>query len=396
MWEEVTLESAVVFGPKVKLQKGKPCAFIGMEDLDPNSNFVYPAKAVDFEGQGGAKFGNGHILFARITPCLQNRKIAQAKLGEYEHGFGSTEFLVFDEKPGVSDINFLLYLLKTDYVVNHAENSMVGASGRQRADWQYFKTIKIPLPPLPLQRQIAAVLGRYDALLENYQAQVVAVEGLAQELYREWFVRGRCPGAEAGPNGELPAGWEVKKLFDVATITYGFPFDSSQFNEDGEGIPVVRIRDVLNSTTKTFSPELAPEKYLLKNGDILVGMDGEFHIQKWTGGEAYLNQRVLRATPSEGIPRYFLLFAITPPIQFLNSIIVGTTVAHLGDADLRRVEIIRPDDDSLAAFAKITEPMFEKALNLQAQIITLRATRDALLPRLLSGQLLPNAIPTPV
>ncbi|WP_071595247.1 restriction endonuclease subunit S [Hymenobacter aerophilus] len=106
---------------------------------------------------------------------------------------------------------FIYYLLQTLGLDNNNDAGAVPGVNRQS-----LHAIQISVPPLPLQRQIAAVLGRYDALLENYQAQVAALEGLAQELYREWFVRGRCPGAEAGPNGELPAGWEVKTLDAVA------------------------------------------------------------------------------------------------------------------------------------------------------------------------------------
>ena len=421
-WDEVTLESAVVFSPKVKLQKGKPCAFIGMEDLDPNSNFVYSPKAVDFEGQGGAKFGEGHILFARITPCLQNRKIAQAKLGEYQHGFGSTEFLVFDEKPGTSDINFLLYLLKTKYVVGHAENSMVGASGRQRADWQYFKTIKIPLPPLPLQRQIAAVLGRYDALLENYQAQVAALEGLAQELYREWFVRGRCPGAPAGPNGELPAGWRAGTLREIVAFYIGGGWGQEEPDSDhtisghvvrGTDIPNLK-RGQANLDVYRYHKASNMTSRELQAGDIVFEVSGGSKDQG-LGRNVLITEDVLAKFGDKVMPASFckliranqkltsyyflqqLLDKLLESQEMAQFEVQSTGISNFQFEDfLDYLPVVLPAKEALNRFDDLVAPMYKKINILSSQAANLRATRDALLPRLLSGQLLPALIPTPI
>ena len=102
---------------------------------------------------------------------------------------------------------FIYYLLQTLGLDNNNDAGAVPGVNRQS-----LHAIRVSVPPLPLQRQIAAVLGRYDALLENYQGQVASLEGLALELYREWFVRGRYPGAEVGTDvtrriGLTPDSW---------------------------------------------------------------------------------------------------------------------------------------------------------------------------------------------
>jgi len=183
-WEERKLGDVVNFAPKISLKKNETYSFVAMEDINSTDRFVRSTKTIDFEGASGARFADGNILFARITPCLENRKIAQVRCSNSKFGIGSTEFFVFDAKENETDLDFLYYLLKTDFIVENAINSMVGASGRQRADWEYIKKIKIKLPPLPVQRRIAEVLGRYDDLIENYAAQIRCLEAAAQNLSR--------------------------------------------------------------------------------------------------------------------------------------------------------------------------------------------------------------------
>lgn len=274
---------------------------------------------------------------------------------------------------------FLYFYLSLDTTVDYIENQAVGST-MLNLSATIVQRFEIPLPPLSIQQKIADILGKYDALIENSEQQISILETTAKQIYREWFVRGRCPFGENR---------EEKPLFEIAEITYGFPFDSTLFNEENEGKPVVRIRDIKANSIKTYTTETANEKYFLSDGDLIIGMDGEFHISRWTNGEAWLNQRVVRLRPKNNIiSQSFLHYAAQPVIEFLNSIISGTTVAHLSDQDLKKITIAIPNDDVMFKFKKITDSIFEKQLNLKKQIASLRRTRDALLPRLLSGRLI--------
>ena len=183
----------------------------------------------------------------------------------------------------------------------------------------------------------------------------------------------------------MPQGWEVKTLKDVATVTYGFPFASKKFNTDGIGTPVIRIRDILDGSINTFTDEEADPKHHIKNGDILVGMDGDFHMCIWSSGHAFQNQRVAKFESNGEIGNYHLFLALELPIQTWNKSIVGTTVAHLGDMHIKTIQIAWPPAKILAKAREILEPMSEQIIALKRQIQHLRATRDLLLPRLLSG-----------
>jgi len=170
-------------------------------------------------------------------------------------------------------------------------------------------------------------------------------------------------------------------------VTYGFPFKSKLFNQDADGLPVVRIRDILAGQSSTFTTEEADDKYVIRDGDILVGMDGTFHRGKWSSGAAYLNQRVARFRPREGLSRGFLYLALKDPIEFLNATISGTTVAHLSDRRLRDVRLCIPSRDVLNLANDVLEPLFELEITLSKANSVLRETRDLLLPKLVSGEI---------
>ena len=247
------------------------------------------------------------------------------------------------------------------------------------------------VPPFPVQRRIAGILSAYDELIENCQRRIRILEEMARALYREWFVHFRFPGHEKLPRvssalGDIPQGWEVKSVKDVANVTYGFPFQSKKFNTTGVGTPVIRIRDILEGSINTFTDEEAEPKYHIKNGDILVGMDGDFHMCIWSSGHAFQNQRVAKFESNGEIGNYHLFLALELPIQTWNKSIVGTTVAHLGDMHIKTIQVAWPTKDLLAQARNILEPMSEQIIALKRRIANLRRTRDLLLPRLLSGQ----------
>jgi len=379
----------VQINPKVALKRNFSHPCVMMEDITPGYRYVNSPRAKEFKG--GSVFESGDTLFARITPCLENGKIAQY-VGE--PAFGSTEFIVFRGKPGISDNNFIFYLAITDIIRKPAEKSMFGASGRQRADINVISEIDISFIPFPIQCKIAAVLCAYDDLIENNTRRIRILEEMAQAIYHEWFVYFRFPGHEGvrmveSPLGLIPEGWEVKNLFNVAEITYGYPFNSSFFSNEPEGMQVIRIRDIPNNSTSTYTTESAiKNKYKANQGDILIGMDGNFHMCKWAGGEAWLNQRVTRLrTKPNSIPQCLLFLLIQPKIRELNATIVGTTVAHLGDNHLREILLLIPSDSVNRMCHEIFDPILRSEIILRQKNTILRAQRDLLLPRLVSGEL---------
>jgi type I restriction enzyme S subunit len=180
-WKEVEFGEIVEFPPKVKLRKSEKYPFIPMEEINERYKYVYPKIKKELSS-GGAKFEEGDTLFSRITPCLQNGKIAQAKNLDNSPGFGSTEYFVFRGIENLTDSDFIYYLSITEEFRKNAINSMVGASGRQRADAGHIKKFKFLLPPLETQRKIAKILSNYDDLIENNLKRIKILEEMAQIL----------------------------------------------------------------------------------------------------------------------------------------------------------------------------------------------------------------------
>lgn len=241
--------------------------------------------------------------------------------------------------------------------------------------------LTIPLPAPEKQKNIVAILAAYDNLIENNQKQIKLLEEAAQRLYKEWFVDLRFPGYENTKIVDgVPEGWKRERLVDLVDVQYGYAFDGSLFNTSKKGMPIVRIRNIPDGSTNDYTTETADSQYIVHNSDILVGMDGEFHINSWSGPDAYLVQRTCLFRPNNLGMKGYLLQAINEPIKFYESTIVGATVSHLGKKHIDAIAVLTCPND------KLYEPLqkyFERRQLLLNQTRLLSEARDRLLPRLM-------------
>lgn len=234
------------------------------------------------------------------------------------------------------------------------------------------------------QIRIASILSVYDDLIENNQEQIKLLEEAAQRLYKEWFVDLRFPGHETTSITDgIPEGWKKERLIDIVKVQYGYAFDGSLFNANGNGTPIVRIRNIPAGTTADYTIEDADPQYVVHNGDILVGMDGEFHINSWSGPDAYLVQRTCSFRPSNPNMKGYLLQAIYEPIKYFESTVVGATVAHLGKKHIDTITVITCPDELYVPF----QQYFERRQLLLNQNRLLAESRDRLLPKLMNGEI---------
>ena len=248
-----------------------------------------------------------------------------------------------------------------------------------------IRNLKIDLPELPIQHRIATILSRYDSLIENYQKQIKLLEESAQRLYKEWFIDFRFPGHENTKIVDgVPEGWEKKKLIELVNVQYGYAFDGKLFNSNGEGMPILRIRNIPDGRTSDFTTEEASVDYVVHNGDIVVGMDGIFHINTWSGGDAYLVQRACSFRPIEEVIKGFIFQAIKEPIKYFEQTLVGATVAHLGKKHIDSIIILVPKNKEILIPFQMK---FIQRQNLLSQIRHLTEARDRLLPKLMSGEI---------
>lgn len=347
-----------------------------------------------------AAIGNGTRIVSAGTILIVVRGMILAKdfpVAEAQRALAFNQDLKAIAVNEGTDSRFLLYwfLANRELLIGSCDEA---AHGTKRLQTDRLLNMQLALPPVDEQRRIASILSAYDDLIENNTRRIAILEEMARRIYEEWFVHFRFPGhqhvrmveSELGP---VPEGWSIKGLYDVAELTYGFPFKSKLFDTAKEGVAVIRIRDIKGDQTNTYTTEPADLKYRVRNGDILVGMDGEFHMGCWAGGDAWLNQRVVRFRSRDGIPQPWLFLTTRGPIKVLESTIVGTTVAHLSARDLKEMRIVLPSSEVLKHAGEALEPLFDLALTLKLANANLRTSRDLLLPKLISGELDVSALP---
>ena len=164
--------------PCEKLSKGTISKKISMDQIEPHTKYISNYSIEPY--LGGAKFRNGDTIMARITPCLENGKTAYVSiLDDNEVGFGSTEYIVFRAKDGISCPDFIYYLTISSLVREPAIKSMVGSSGRQRVQQSIIDELEIPNFSLSYQQHIVDILGSIDSSVENKELQVSKITELA-------------------------------------------------------------------------------------------------------------------------------------------------------------------------------------------------------------------------
>ena len=278
------------------------------------------------------------------------------------------------------DSEYLYYYFCLEETKQFVRNISVGAT-MPSINTKLLGEVVVTFPELEQQKRISGILSAIDSKIEVNQKINDNLFAQMQALYAAWFI-------DCIPFGGIkPSSWQKTSIYTIADIIYGAPFSSKQFNTDGKGIPIIRIRDLKEQKVATYTTEKHPKGYLLQAGDIVVGMDGEFVPYIWGSDEAWLNQRVCVFKNKRLKGKAFLYFTIKPLLYAIEQTQVATTVIHIGKKDFDAFEITLPDPRVLDSFDAITTPMVEKIVENRFEIKQLELLRDALLPKLMSGEL---------
>ncbi len=390
-WLRVPFSEAVLINPFVPLTKGENYSFVEMKDLVPNDRYVRPAR--ERELTGGSRFYSRDTLFARITPCLENGKIAQVIGLEGGVGFGSTEFIVMRGKPDITDTDFVHYLNISEPVRRHAEMSMSGTSGRQRVDTSAFDKLIISFPPLPIQKRIAEILGALDDKIDCNRRINKTLEHIAMALYKHWFVdfgpfrHGEFVDSELG---RIPKGWGMGTLGDVAEN----PRRTVNLSDVEPATPYIGLEHMprcsiaLNDWGQ--ADEVASGKTRFKKGEILFGkLRPYFHKVGIAPIDGVCSTDILTVKPKLSEWYSFVLCLISGDdiIDYADANSTGTKMPRVSWADLARYKVALPSIELAAKFNLVVQQMLDKISANIMESRTLAAIRDALLPKLLSGEI---------
>ena len=394
----------VICNPKVKLKKQEVYPLIDIDKIQPQFKTVKNVEEVEYTRQSCSKFQDHDILFARITPCLENGKVAIASTNGQD-GVGSTELFVFRGIHGITNTDYVYYLLCTSYMRQLASNSMTGASGRQRADLTFIKKIKWQFPEIEKQERIAQILSQYDLLIEINNKRIKVLEQIAENLYKEWFVRFRFPGHETTEfeNG-IPKAWCYVKLVEAVTFIDGdrgsnYP-TQDEFSEDGyclflnAGNVTKSGFDFTNCSYITKEKDTLLKKGKLNYGDVVLTTRGT------VGNSAFYNTNIknknVRINSGMVIIRGKELLSSEYIYTLLNDDYIkamislyssGSAQPQLPIKDLKRIRILIPNEKTMKQFTELVKKVYDEISIVNMCNLSIIKQRDLLLPRLMSGKL---------
>lgn len=316
---------------------------------------------------------------------LIGRKGTIGRVKYVEHPFWTVDTLFYTEvNEQIVFPHFLYYAMSLIDLNIYNEGTTIPSLRTET-----LNRLELLIPDIEEQRKILSILESIDKKIEINSAINHNLQQQFQALFDSWFKRFE-PFSQPKYESELgliPEGWSVKDIYSISSIIYGAPFSSKLFNDEHKGSPIVRIRDLKTQNTSTYTTEIHPKGYLIQNGDIIVGMDGEFRPYIWGSGEAWLNQRVCVFENKRPKGKVFLFCSIKPLLNLIEQTEVATTVIHIGKQDFDAFRIVMPPIEILNAFDDITAPMYNRIVNNIMENHRLSALRDSLLPRLMSGEI---------
>jgi type I restriction enzyme S subunit len=296
----------------------------------------------------------------------------------------------FVADPAKADVRFIKYYL--EILKLRMQNISHGAT-QDNLSLDKLLSFDFLVPPLPIQRRIAGILSAYDELIENSQRRIKVLEAMARALYREWFVHFRFPGHESipkvpSPLGDIPHGWEVKKLGDLCTLAKDAYRDASHSE-----LPLL---DLARMPSRTLAPqetgkpsELTTSRIVFQQGDTLFGaIRCYLHkvVAMHYSGVTNTSVLVLRPTKASFRSLLAVIASDADTIRWAETQSTGTKMPVINWGVFQKMPTPIPSQALAQEYENLAGPILDEIGTLATQIQNLRRTRDLLLPRLLAGQ----------
>jgi type I restriction enzyme, S subunit len=340
--------------------------------------------------------------------------------------------------PLIDDVShsYVNYFLRSPMIKQWLEARLQG-SVTQKINLSTLKELPVFLPPLPEQKAIAHILGSLDDKIKLNRWMNATLEGMAQALFKSWFVdfdpvidnalvagnpipdklakraevrrqalANGTASREAANQfpaafqlteemGWIPEGWEVKTLDEIADYRNGLALQKFRPNPGESPLPIVKIAQLKNGEAtwdEVASPGIAPE-CIIHDGDVVFSWSGSLMIDLWCGGKAALNQHLFKVTSTD-FPKWFYLSWSNEHLHNFQRIAAdkAVTMGHIKRSHLSEAVCVIPDSILLTKGSEIINPYIEKIVSQRLQNRTLIKLRDTLLPKLISGAIrIPDA-----
>ncbi|AXI38298.1 hypothetical protein CX649_00740 [Bacillaceae bacterium ZC4] len=380
-WDVKHLEDISNINPRKEvLDENDTVSFISMSDVSDDARLIsYQPRLYKEVFKGFTSFRDGDVLVAKITPCFENGKGALVDNLINKTGFGSTEFHVLRSKKNGDEL-FIYYHTVTDRFRKIGEKNMTGTAGQKRISTDFVKGFLIPYPRNDIERKkIASILSTWDKAIELKEKLIEQKKqqkkGLMQKLLTGEV---RLPGFKDK--------WKTMLMSNCIDIMNGFPFKSEYFNEENIGIPLIRVRDIKAKEITTYYSGEFSNDYIIKRGDVIVGMDGEFNVTMWDKSEGLLNQRVMKIIPKVGYDLYFIYQLLIPKLKKIEQLTPSTTVKHLSNKDVYGLKVKMPSFDEQKAIGKVLLCSDKEISLLESELEILKKQKKGLMQLLLTGK----------
>jgi len=313
-------------------------------------------------------------------------------------------------RPELVDPRFLAYSWYSPRFQETLRANRVGGSTIESIRLTDLPSWLVALPNLDEQRAIAHILGTLDDKIELNRRTNETLEAIARALFKSWFVdfdpvraksEGRDPGlppnlADLFPDsledselGEIPTRWRVSGLDEIATYLNGLALQKYPAEDTGS-LPVIKIAQLRAGHTDGADRASAdiPPAYVIEDGDVLFSWSGSLEAEIWCGGRGALNQHLFKVT-SDQFPKWFYFFWTRHHLPDFRGIAAGkaTTMGHIQRGHLGAAKAVLPPTLLLDAMTERFQPLIQDLVALGLQSRTLAALRDALLLKLISGQI---------
>lgn len=373
-----TIEEAFEINPTITIKRDAEVPFVSMDRLTPGQRDVDAGEMRQF--RSGSKFAAGDTLMARITPCLENKKIARYLPNDNFNKIaaGSTEFIVLRGKPGITTTEFSYYFAITPTIHETAIALMTGTSGRQRVDMTAFRAQEVEIPKLAEQRKITDLLGALDDKISTNVRIINATDSLVDVLYsrviktptEQSFAEVAQVFGGSTPSTKNDAFWD-------GDINWATPTDITAL--DGPWIGDTS-RKITKAGLASMSSSLHPENSILMTSRATIGA-----IALASGPIATNQGFIVVEAPDELTP--WLFAQMKARKHEFEAWANGATFMELSRGNFKKLPFIGCSDDDLQAFNDAAWPLLKRAQAAQKENQVLARTRDELLPLLMSGRI---------
>ena len=337
---------------RVRPSPGDEEHYIGLEHMSADS-FEVDSYGSETELKGDKlAMSKGDLLFGRRR--AYQRKVSIAPFD----GIFSAHGMILEPNEKVVDKRFFPFFIRSDYFMDRAISLSVGSLS-PTLNWSDIKKETFNLPDLQFQRDAAEVLWKLEELKKLLTHHLSVLDVLIKSRFIEMF----------GVREHYSSNWTMCGFDTCCNVIYGHPFDSSLFNETGEGTPLIRIRDINTGFSNTYTTEEVDSQYNVEDGDLLVGMDGDFNAIIWNHGPALLNQRVCKINAKQGVMNpVYLLYCLNPELQQIHSKTSSTTVKHLSAKEIKKIQFPIPSMELQNQFADFVKQVDKSKSNLLCYI----------------------------